>query len=64
MSEGRIQYRERPRGELELWGIRVGTRTEIRTSAEDLLADLREEAPRAAVFVNGRRIQISKNGKG
>lgn len=62
MSEARIQYREQARGVLELWGIRVGTRTEIRESAEDLLADLREEAPRASVFVNGKRIQLSKNG--
>lgn len=64
MSEARIEYREWPRGELELWAIRVGTRTEIQTSAEDLLTDLRAEYPRAAVLVNGRRIQISKNGNG
>lgn len=63
MSEARIEYRERPRGDLKLWAIRAGTRNEIRESAEKLLIDLRLELRRPAVFVSGKRIQLSKNGK-
>lgn len=61
MSEGRIEYRDRPRGEKQLWAIRVGTRNEIRESAENLLRELRGEYTRASVFVNGRRVQLTRS---
>jgi len=41
------------------WALRYGTAAEARETALRLRADLREESPRAAVFVGGRRIRGS-----
>lgn len=59
-TEARIEYRETPSSERELWAIRVDTWAQIRESAQDLLRDLREGHKRALVWVNGRRVQLPK----
>jgi hypothetical protein len=60
MSEARIEFKGRPGAEKELWAIRVGNWSEINDSAQGLLEELRDEHPRALVYVNGRRIQLRR----
>ena len=62
--EARITYRDRPQGPVESWAIRVGTREEIMRSARELLADLREEWARAAVWVAGKRVTLGRKSDG
>lgn len=65
MSEARITFRERPKGEEQLYCLRRGTRAEIDESAHLLLEELRGEGfARAAVFIDGRRARIKTRNSG
>ena len=61
MPRAEIEYRERPKGPLTLYAHREGSKTDIRESAELLLAELRREGfKKAVVFIDGKRIQLSR----
>lgn len=46
-----------------LWAQRQGTRAEIRETAVSLLLSLREDDPRAQVYIDGKRVIPQKGEK-
>jgi len=60
-----IEYRERPRGEKELWALFAGKRVDALKSARNLLVSMREDSKlrSPAVFLNGKRIQWNKKSE-
>lgn len=50
----RITFRERPRGDWEVYGNHMGKRSEAEDSARRLKRDLREKYPKAQVAINER----------
>lgn len=56
--EADVTYRDYSGEPVKRWCTRVGTREEIMKSAHELLAELREEWPRATVWVGSKRVQL------
>ena len=59
-----IEMRETARGARETWAERLGTKREALRSAEGLLETLREDDPRAMVWLDGRRIRLPRKEEG
>jgi len=56
-----IELQRKPRGRIEFWAYRVGTRAQAIESARELLEDMREQGfTKAKVFINGKRIMIRR----
>jgi len=60
MAAHLIEHRNRPGSAREVWAQRLGTKAEARRSAEGLLAELREDHPRAMVWLDGRAVRLPK----
>lgn len=56
VQEADVTYKLAPGCKLELWAICQATKAEILSWAESFLDDLREEYPKAQVYINGRKI--------
>lgn len=57
VQEADVTYKLAPGCKLELWAICQSTKADIISWAESFLDDLREEYPKAQVYINGRRVK-------